>query len=385
MSAIDRLLVTGVIGAAVLAAGTPIPTAEAHGDRGHGGAGFSAGGHLAGGGGWGNSHVGSHVGSGWATSHVGGWTGRSAMSGRVWAGRGSSALGLNRYHSPTIHSFAAHTGTWNHALAGNFGVWNGTEGVWNHREPDRDDFFSGSGFVDWPWYAYDWGPSSWWPGYEAYGGPAYGVLDENAYGSAAIPGAYDSGGVPYAGVASASTVLEPGPPEVGTEGADFYSKAVAAFRRGDYRDAARLAAHAAVDDPRNVSVHVLGMLGLFAEGEYRGAAMEAHVVAALGQVPDWPTVYHFYGDLAPYTEQLRKLEKFVTEHPSAAEGRFLLGFQYLAEGHKHAAADQFALAVKLVPQDTIAAKLLAQQGGAIVANKVKEGSSLASRPSPQRH
>lgn len=111
---------------------------------------------------------------------------------------------------------------------------------------------------------------------------------------------------------------------------------VNAFREGDYGNATRLAGHAAVDDPRNQNVHVLAMLGLFAMGEYRGAAMEAHAVAALGPIPDWPKVYAFYGKLDPYTEQLRKLEKFVHGNQTAPEGRFLLGFQYLMLDHRDA-------------------------------------------------
>ena len=55
------------------------------------------------------------------------------------------------------------------------------------------------------------------------------------------------------------------------------------------------------------------MLGMFAMHEYRGAAMEAHAVAALGPIPDWPTLYGIYGKVEPYTEQLRALEKFAEE------------------------------------------------------------------------
>ena len=85
----------------------------------------------------------------------------------------------------------------------------------------------------------------------------------------------------------------------------FHEQAVAAFQQGNYRDATHLAAHAAVDDPKNPTVHLLLVLGMFATGEYRGAAMEAHAVALLGKTPGWSTVYEFYGDLEPYTKQLR--------------------------------------------------------------------------------
>ena len=52
------------------------------------------------------------------------------------------------------------------------------------------------------------------------------------------------------------------------------------------------------------------------------------------------------------------------DHPSAAEGHFLLGFLYMVQGHKDAAKDQFSQAVKLTPQDTLAAKLLSQLSSA---------------------
>ena len=49
--------------------------------------------------------------------------------------------------------------------------------------------------------------------------------------------------------------------------------------------------------------------------------------------PIGPRVYRFYGNVEPYTEQLRALEKFVQDNPKAAEGRFLLGLQYMIAGH----------------------------------------------------
>jgi len=78
-----------------------------------------------------------------------------------------------------------------------------------------------------------------------------------------------------------------------------------------------------VDEPRNPKVHLLYSLGLFAMGEYRGAAMESHAVVALGKTPDWPTVYGFYGNVDPYTTQLRKLEKYGPRQSVVAGRAFL--------------------------------------------------------------
>jgi hypothetical protein len=107
------------------------------------------------------------------------------------------------------------------------------------------------------------------------------------------------------------------------------------------------------------------MLGSFAVGQYDSAATEAHAVARLGQLPDWPTLYTIYGNVDTYTRQLRALEKFVAKTPKAAEGRFLLGFQYAMLGHQGAARSQFLAALKIAPQDRVAAELLTKQGGMV--------------------
>ena len=54
-------------------------------------------------------------------------------------------------------------------------------------------------------------------------------------------------------------------------------------------------------------------LGFFALGKYRPAAMEAHAVASLGKMPDWPMVYAIYRNVDPYTKQLRALEHFAVK------------------------------------------------------------------------
>jgi Flp pilus assembly protein TadD len=59
-------------------------------------------------------------------------------------------------------------------------------------------------------------------------------------------------------------------------GAGGSGPGIQAFQQGNYRDALRLASHAAVDSPRNARVHELLSLPMFALKDYRGAAMEAH-------------------------------------------------------------------------------------------------------------
>jgi tetratricopeptide (TPR) repeat protein len=140
----------------------------------------------------------------------------------------------------------------------------------------------------------------------------------------------------------------------------LYNGARDSFRTGDYRDALRLASHAAIESPQNVKVHELMSLALFALGDYRGAATEAHAAMAFGPISDWATLSAHYGDPEAYTKQLRALEKYVGEHKSAPEGHFLSAYHYLMVGGRDDAKAQMALAVKLTPKDKLAAHVLQQ-------------------------
>jgi tetratricopeptide (TPR) repeat protein len=164
----------------------------------------------------------------------------------------------------------------------------------------------------------------------------------------------------------------------------FYEQSKAAFQQGSYRDATQLAAHAAVDEPKNPNVHLLLVLGMFATGEYRGAAMEAHTVALLNKSLDWATVYGFYNDLEPYKKQLQTLEKYTTDKPKQPEGRFLLGFFYMVGGYRDAAKKEFLAALKLTPRDRVAAQLLKSQGGEIPADIAKQLADMPPLPDMNR-
>ncbi|MCE5266342.1 MAG: hypothetical protein LLG00_00450 [Planctomycetaceae bacterium] len=146
---------------------------------------------------------------------------------------------------------------------------------------------------------------------------------------------------------------------------DYMGEATAAFQNGDYGNAVRLASHASLDEPRNPNTHLIQSLGYLAMGQYRSAAAEAHAVASLGDVPNWPVVYQLYGSVEPFTAQLRSLEKFVRDNPMSADGRLLLVFQYLVTGHRDAANPQFLLALESTPRDRIAADLLTKAGGIV--------------------
>ena len=164
----------------------------------------------------------------------------------------------------------------------------------------------------------------------------------------------------------------------------FQEQAKAAFRQGQYRDATHLAAHAAVDEPKSSNVHLLLVLSMFASGQYRGAAMEAHSVVLLGKTPEWNTVYDFYGDVEPYTNQVRALEKYTGEKPKQPEGHFLLGFLYMVGGYRDSAKKEFLAALKLTPRDRVAAQLLKSQGGEVPADIAKQLAEMPALPDADR-
>ncbi len=241
----------------------------------------------------------------------------------------------------------------------------------------------------WPGYEYWWGSywwpgrtwaGFWWPGYYGYGYPyrSYGhgypyygdyVYDEGSYGVA-----------PYAAAAAPSESMTAVAPEAQTEASQFYERALRAFQESDFRNAMRLAAHAAIDNPEDANVHVLLSLAMFAQGDYQGAAMEAHGLAAMGKIPNWEMVFGFYGKLQPYETQLRALEKFAGENPSAPEGRFLLGFHYMMAGHRDAAQGELLEALKVAPEDRLAAQLLTHVGGKVPADIAQRQSQAPSQP-----
>ncbi len=146
-------------------------------------------------------------------------------------------------------------------------------------------------------------------------------------------------------------------------GAQFFAQAESAFQDGRYHDAQRLAAHAGVESPRNPKAHELMSLSMFAAGDWRGAAIEAHAAIALGPIADWATLFAYYGDQTKYTNQLRALEKYSHENPKAADARFLRAYHYLMTGHTDAAKEQLAEAVKLTPNDKLATELLTKYSG----------------------
>jgi cytochrome c-type biogenesis protein CcmH/NrfG len=125
-------------------------------------------------------------------------------------------------------------------------------------------------------------------------------------------------------------------------------------------DAARLTAHALIDVPRDVRAHELMSLALFAQDDYRGAAMEARIALVLGPVADWPTLYAYYNSLPTYEKQMNALSSYVQKNPSVTDASFLLAYHDLMMGHHTEAKELLTHVVAKVPQDKVAVELLKQ-------------------------
>jgi hypothetical protein len=338
------------------------PAAEGRGGGGggggHGGGGGFGGGH-GGGGGFGGGHGG---GGGFSGSHWSGGGGTysgarsfagssSGRSGGQFGQAGGTAYSVNRPYSFN----SGNAGTFHHDN------WNAGQGNW-YGHHDWDHYFGRGGYGGWGLglglglgYPYDCG---------------YDYPDAGDYYYTNAPTSYVGTGAAVDPVVAAPQQL-PVPSEAaptisadGQQGASealqYYSEARAAFVGGDYQNALRLASHAAVESPGNPKAHELISLALFAAGNYRAAASEAHAAMGLGPIAQWNDLYGYYNDVNKYTTQLRALEKAATDKPNSAAEHFLLGYHYLMTGARDNAKAEFADAVKLAPGDKLAGQYLQQ-------------------------
>ena len=110
--------------------------------------------------------------------------------------------------------------------------------------------------------------------------------------------------------------------------------------------------------PNDATLHEFLSLVLFAQGKYEPAAAPLYAVLSVGPGWDWTTLIGNYADANLYTTQLRALEAYVKANPKAAQGRFVLAYHYITQGHGDAAVDQLKEVVASQPNDTLSAQLL---------------------------
>ena len=112
--------------------------------------------------------------------------------------------------------------------------------------------------------------------------------------------------------------------------------------------------------PNDAALHEFRALCLFALKRYDEAAAVLYAVLSVGPGWDWTTLIGLYGDPESYTQQLRALESYCSEHPQSASPRFVLAYHYLTAGHADAAVRQLKIVTSLQPKDQLAAQLVQQ-------------------------
>jgi tetratricopeptide (TPR) repeat protein len=205
-----------------------------------------------------------------------------------------------------------------------------------------------------------WGLSSWmfgpmlynW-GYSNYYNPYYGGYGYGGNAAVAQPVAYDyslpidpQGSTPDEAVVSQATTV--------------FDSAREAFKNGDYTRALELVDQALKTTPNDATLHEFRALCLFALQRYDEAAAVLYAVLSVGPGWDWTTLISLYGDPETYTQQLRALESYCSQHSQSAAPRFVLGYHYLTQGHAEAAVRQLTVVSKLQPKDQLTAQLIQQ-------------------------
>lgn len=324
------------------------------GGGGRGGAGAHIGSFSSG------AHVGGYSGGYLGGSHIGAYPSGAPSGNRIMSHPGGYSVARPGWQTYSHHNWPGQTGQFNHLNA------------WGYRYGARYPFYSSWYHGNWydhgnRWWHY--GPSSWWWGSGLYDWGLRGYAAPWLWG---YYGYYN----PYCRLAGGAVVCDYSqplllaePPTSGDanaalslseqEAMRLLDLAKNAFRQGQYEEALKQVDAAVKLTPEDRILHEFRGLVLFALGRYQESAAAIYAVLSAGPGWDWTTVSGLYGSVETYTRQLRALEKYVTDHPTAGDACFLLGYQYLVCGYKDAAAAQFANAARLTPKDQLSAQLAA--------------------------
>ncbi|SIO60345.1 Tetratricopeptide repeat-containing protein [Singulisphaera sp. GP187] len=217
----------------------------------------------------------------------------------------------------------------------------------------------------------------------AYGYSGY----NNPYASGMGGGSQQPGNAPQQAAAPAADYSQPisttaasPEPAVADQATSAFDQAREAFKAGDYANALQLDQQALTQMPNDTTLHEFLALVLFAQGKYEQAAAPLYAVLSVGPGWDWTTLSGMYPDVATYTGQLRNLETYIAANPKSAQARFVLAYQYLSEGHDENAVDQLKQVVKLQPDDTLSAQLVARFQPSGDAPPASAGSAPAGAP-----
>ncbi len=271
-------------------------------------------------------HAGAAAGAGYAN--------RNQSSQYPHAGAAGAAAGAGYANN--------HNGTWN---GNNYAGW-GATGLGMGYPSGVAAWGAGSPMYGW--------------GYSGYNNPYYGA-------GIGAGGVAQTAPVQQSAAAAGSDYSQPintaaAMPDqaVAGQAASVYDQAREAFKTGDYAQALQLDQQALAQTPNDVDLHEFLALAYFANGKYDQAAAPLYGVLSVRPGWNWTTLIGMYPDLDTYTRQLRALEAYVKANPDSAQARFVLGYQYLTQGHDPEAIAQLKAVVKLQPGDTLSAQLIAQ-------------------------
>jgi len=154
---------------------------------------------------------------------------------------------------------------------------------------------------------------------------------------------------------------------VAGDDSDAFATAREAFVEGNVDAALNAISVAALQMPQSQDMHQFHSLVLFAKGDYCRSATVAHAVLQEGPGWSWNTLQGFYPSPEAYTEQLRRLEHYVNDHPDEANARFLLGYHYLMLNHGDAGHRQMQQVVETQPKDKLAKNIVVGMDKAVAA------------------
>jgi tetratricopeptide (TPR) repeat protein len=311
------------------------------GGRGGGGGfggGFGGGGFRGGGGGFGGGFRGGGFEGGgyqgnWGSGYRGGFGGER-VGGFESGNMGSFSRGATMSRTPVSPGWRGgqmHGDRFDRFRRGEFGGFGGW-GYWL-----GDDYWG---------FGYPW----WYGGFPFWYSDLAGADYSNPY--------YDMNPADY-GNYNYGAPIQQVSSEASPEEDPSFAAARDAFSAGNYQQALASINQAVAANPQNQDVHEFHALVLFALGDYQRAAAVAHDVLNAGPGWDWTILQSFYPSVEVYTQQLRALEHYVSEHSDQAAPRFLLGDQYLMLGHWDAADRQFAHVTQLEPRDRLSQNILA--------------------------
>jgi tetratricopeptide (TPR) repeat protein len=162
-------------------------------------------------------------------------------------------------------------------------------------------------------------------------------------------------------------------------------RARSALYGGDYATSLEFIDRAISSAPSDVLLHEFRAQCLFAMQRYKRAAGTLYAVLSVGPGWNWTTMSSLYPDVEAYTRQLRTLEDYVQQNPNSTDGRFVLAYHYLTQGHNDSAARQLKAVCRLAPKDRLSQQLLAMiaptNGG---ASSVVSAASSTSEAEPKR-